>query len=106
MSKIKIKTGDTVKLIAGNDKGKTGEVLKVLKEKNRVVVAGVNIVTKHNKPSAQNPNGGIDRKEASVHISNVMLVEPGKGEPTRVGRKANDKGKLQRYSKKTGEFIK
>lgn len=102
--KFKIKTGDTVKVIAGNAKGKTGTVLRVLLDKDRVVVEGVNIVSKHVKPSAQNPNGGIDRAEAPIHVSNVMLLEG--DTTTRVGRKVNESGKLQRYSKKTGEFIK
>lgn len=101
-----IKKGDTVKVIAGNHNGKTGTVLEIVAETNRAVVQGVNIVAKHVKPSAQNPNGGIERVEAPVHMSNLMLVDPATGETTRVGRKLNDQGKLQRYSKKTGEFIK
>lgn len=104
--KFHIKKGDTVKVIAGNGNGKTGTVLEVITEKNRAIVEGVSIVAKHVKPSAQNPNGGIERKEAAVHISNLMLVDPATGEATRTGRKLNDKGKLQRYSKKSGEFIK
>jgi len=103
--KLHIKKGDTVKVIGGNSNGKTGEVLEVLISKNRAVVKGVNIVTKHVKPSASNPEGGINKTEAPVHISNLMLVDPATGEATRVGRKLNDKGNLQRYSKKTGEFI-
>ena len=95
MAKIKIRKGDNVKIIAGNDKGKTGRVLLVEREKNRVIVEGVRIVSKHTKPSADNP----------INISNVMLLD-GSGEASRVGRKLNDKGQLQRYSKKTGEFIK
>lgn len=105
MAKLKIRKGDTVKVISGNDKGKTGRVLVVERNKNRVIVEGVRIVSKHTKPSAENPNGGILDKEAPIHVSNVMLVD-GSGDATRVGRKENDKGKLQRYSKKTGEFIK
>lgn len=104
--KYKIKTGDTVTVVAGNSKGKTGKVQKVLTEKDRIIVEGVNIVSKHVKPSAQNPNGGIEREEAAIHISNVMLVDPASGDTVRVGRKADEKGKLQRYSKKSGEFIK
>lgn len=104
--KLHIRKGDTVKVIAGNSKGKEGVVLEVLPAKNRVVVEGVNVVTKHVKPSATKPEGGIEKTEASIHISNLMLVDPATGEPTRTGRKANDKGKLQRYSKKTGELIK
>ena len=93
-------------VIAGNDKGKKGKVLEILKEKNRVVIEGVNMITKHVKPSADNPEGGIQKTEAGIHISNVKLVDPSNGEPTRVGRKLNDEGKLQRFSKKTGEVIK
>ncbi len=105
MAKLKIRKGDTVKVVAGNDKGKTGKVLEVLKEKSRVIVEGVHMVTKHQKPSAANPEGGIQQTEASVHISNVMLVDPSTGDPTRVGRKLDDNGKLQRYSKKSEAFI-
>ncbi|HEY4654185.1 MAG TPA: 50S ribosomal protein L24 [Cyclobacteriaceae bacterium] len=104
--KLGIKKGDTVKVIAGNDKGKQGKVLEVDTRSNRAVVEGVKIVARHEKPSAGKPEGGIKRTEASVHISNLMLIDPASGKPTRVGRKLNDKGKLQRYSKKTGEFIK
>lgn len=104
-TKFHIKKGDTVKIIAGNDKGKTGKVLEVITAKYRAIVEGANLVTKHVKPSANKPEGGRHETEASIHISNLMLVEPSKGEATRIGRKVNDSGKLQRYSKKTGEFI-
>ena len=104
--KLHIKRGDTVKVLSGDDKNKTGKVLEILTEKNRAIVEGVNIVTKHQKPSAGKPEGGIKKTEASIHISNLMLVDPASGKTTRVGRKADDKGKLQRYSKKTGELIK
>lgn len=104
--KLHIKTGDTVKVIAGEDKGKTGEVLSVNFQKMRAVVQGLNMVKKHLKPSAQNPEGGIKEQEAAMHISNLMLIDPATGEPTRTGRKADENGKLQRYSKKTGEIIK
>ena len=104
--KLHIKKGDTVKVIAGNARGKTGEVLEVLPGKNRAFVEGINVVTKHVKPSATNPEGGIEKTEASIHLSNLMLVDPATGEATRIGRKRDDDGKLQRYSKKTGEFIK
>jgi large subunit ribosomal protein L24 len=104
--KLSIRKGDKVKVIAGDDKGKEGVVQEVLVEKRRVVVEGINMVTKHEKPSAGKPEGGIKKTEAAIHISNVMLLDPASGKPTRVGRKANDKGKLQRYSKKTGELIK
>ena len=104
--KLHIRKGDTVKVIAGNSKGKDGKVLEVFGEKQRALVEGVNMVTKHRKPSATNPEGGVDKVEAPIHISNLMLVDPANGETTRTGRKADDKGKLQRYSKKTGEVIK
>ncbi|MFZ2907423.1 MAG: 50S ribosomal protein L24 [Cyclobacteriaceae bacterium] len=104
--KLHIKKGDTVKVIAGDDKGKEGKVLEVVVAKNRAIVEGINVITKHQKPSAGKPEGGIKKTEASIHISNLMLVDPASGKTTRVGRKANEKGKLQRYSKKTGEFIK
>jgi large subunit ribosomal protein L24 len=104
--KLKIRKGDTVKVIAGDDKGKSGKVLEVILDKNRAVVEGINIVTKHQKPSAGKPEGGIKKTEATIHVSNLMLVDPASGKVTRVGRKADDKGKLQRFSKKTGELIK
>jgi large subunit ribosomal protein L24 len=108
--KLKIKKGDTVKIIAGNyrstpDKVNSGKVLEVIVNKSRVVVEGINMVTKHQKPSAGKPEGGIKKTEASIHISNVMLIDPASGKATRVGRKLNEKGKLQRFAKKTGEFI-
>lgn len=102
--KIHIKKGDTVKVLSGDDKGQTGKVLKVEIKKYRAFVEGVNLVSKHTKPNAKSPQGGIIKKEASVHISNLMLVE--KGQATRVGRRLNDDGKLVRYSKKSGEEIK
>ena len=104
--KLHIKKGDTVQVIAGDDKGKSGKVLEILALKNRAIVEGINIVTKHQKPSAGKPEGGIKKTEASIHISNLMLVDPASGKITRVGRKADENGKLQRYSKKTGELIK
>lgn len=94
-----------MKVIAGDDKGKTGKVLSVDTAKSRAYVEGINIVTKHVKPTAAKPQGGIEKKEASVHISNLMLVDPKSGEATRTGRKAGENGKLVRYSKKTGEVI-
>ena len=103
--KLHIKKGDTVKVISGNSKGKTGKVLDVITEKSKAIVEGANMVTKHTKPSATNPNGGIEKKEAAIHVSNLMLVDPASGNATRIGRKLNDKNKLQRYSKKTGDFI-
>lgn len=104
--KLHIKKGDKVKVLTGNDRGKTGEVLEVIPSKQKALVEGVNVKHKHEKPSAANPNGGINKKEAPVHISNLMLIDPATGEPTKVGRKADEEGKLQRYSKKTGEIIK
>ena len=103
--KLHIKKGDDVKVIAGNSNGKTGKVLEIFAEKQRAIVEGVNIVTKHVKPSAANPEGGITKTEAAIHISNLKVVDPASGEATRIGRKLNSDGKLQRYSKKTGEFI-
>ena len=104
--KLHIRKGDTVKVIAGNSKGKSGKVLEVVIAKDRAIVEGLNLVTKHVKPSATNPNGGIEKTEAGIHLSNLMVVDPASGEATRTGRKADDEGKLQRYSKKTGEIIK
>ena len=104
--KFHIKRGDTVKVISGNYKGKEGKVIKIVVEKDKALVEGINIVTKHIKPSASNPNGGIEKIEAPIHVSNLMLIDPASGEATKIGRKLNDKNKLQRFSKKTGEFIK
>jgi large subunit ribosomal protein L24 len=104
--KLHIRKGDMVKVLAGDDKDKTGKVLEVIAEKNRAIVEGINMVTKHQKPSAGKPEGGIKKMEGTIHISNLMLLDPASGKPTRTGRKLNEKGKLQRYSKKTGEFIK
>jgi large subunit ribosomal protein L24 len=104
--KLHIRKGDTVKVITGDDKGKTGKVLEVILSKQRAIVEGVNIHTKHEKPSAGKPEGGLKKVESAIHVSNLMLVDPASGETTRTGRKLNDKKKLQRYSKKTGEFIK
>ena len=100
--KLSIKKGDNVIVITGDDKGKTGVVSKVIKEKQRVVVEGLNMQTKHTKPNAQNPQGGIVKVEAPIHISNVAIVSDGKA--TRVGRKEVD-GKSIRYAKKTGKNI-
>mgnify|MGYP001823953598 CR=1 FL=1 len=105
-SKVHIRRGDTVKIISGNSKGKSGKVLEIYSDKYRALVEGANMVTKHLKPSAANPNGGIEKREAPIHLSNLMVVDPSTGETTKIGRKLNDDGKLQRYSKKTGEFIK
>ena len=103
MIKLKIKTGDTVKVIAGDHKGSEGKVLQVLKENNKAIVEGVNMVKKHTKPSAQNPQGGITEKEAAIHISNLSLLT-GKGETTRVGYRMDGDNKV-RFSKKSNEVI-
>lgn len=106
MSKLNIKKNDTVYVLSGEDRGKTGRVLKVYPAKSRAIVEGVNIVTKATKPSAQHPQGGLDKKEAPIHISNLSLLDPKSGKPTRIGRRRNDEGKLVRYAKKSGEEIK
>lgn len=99
--KLHIKKGDIVVVNTGNDKGKEARVLKVFPKENRALVEGVNMVSKHSKPTQENPQGGIVRKEASVHISNLMPVCPETKQPARIGRKRNDDGKLVRYSKKS-----
>jgi large subunit ribosomal protein L24 len=104
--KLHIKKGDTVMVITGESKGQKGRVLEINRDKNKAIVEGVNMVSKHTKPNAKAPQGGIIKKEASVHISNLMLVDPTTGKPARVGRRLNDKNKLVRYSKKSGEEIK
>lgn len=103
--KLHLKKDDTVLVLSGNDKGKKARVLEVFPNESKAIVEGVNMVTKHIKPSAQSPEGGRNEQEAPIHISNLMVVEPSSGDPTRIGRKADEKGKLQRYSKRTGEFI-
>ena len=100
---MKIKKGDTVQIITGNDAGKTGRVIKVFLDKDRVVVEGVNMVKKHARPTQDNPQGGIIEKEATIHISNVMLVASGK--PTRVGYKTLEDGRKVKCAKTTGEII-
>lgn len=103
-AKLHVKKGDMVLVIAGDDKGKKGRVVEVVTKTQRAIVEGVNIVSRHTKPTAQNQNGGIVKKEAPVHISNLKVVD-GSGNATRVGRKANENGKLVRYSKKSGEIL-
>jgi large subunit ribosomal protein L24 len=102
-TKIKIKKGDTVRIISGSHKGNEGNVLSVLHETNKAIVEGVNLVKKHNKPNAQNPQGGITEKEAPIHISNLSLLTPD-GKITRVGYRMDDNSKV-RFSKKTNEVI-
>ena len=103
-TKLHIKVGDTVKVISGTSKGSEGKVLRIDRKKNRAIVEGVNIVKKHVKPSASNPQGGIEEAEAGIHISNVMLVVDGVA--SRVGRKEDENGKLVRFLKKNGEVVK
>ena len=102
--KLKIKTGDTVQVITGDHKGSQGKVQKVDREKNKAIVEGVNLVSKHEKPSSRNPQGGITKKEAFIHISNLSLIDPKSGETTRVGYEIRD-GKKVRLSKKSNEVI-
>ena len=106
MAKLHIKKGDIVYVNAGDDKGKTGRVLEVQVKKNRAIVEGINIVSKSTKPTAKYPQGGIVKLEAPVHISNLNVVDPKSGKPTRIGRRKNDAGKSVRYAKKSGEEIK
>ncbi len=99
--KLHIKKGDIVIVNSGNDKGKKGRVISINRDNHRAIVEGVNMISKHTKPNAKFPEGGIIKKEAAVHISNLNVVCPQTGKPTRVGRKKNDNGKLVRYSKKS-----
>lgn len=104
--KLHIKKGDTVFVNSGESKGQKGRVLEIDLKKQRAIVEGVNMISKHTKPNAENPNGGIIKKEGSIHITNLMLIDPKSGEPTRIGRRLSDNNKLVRYSKKSGEEIK
>lgn len=105
-TKLHIKKGDNVKVMAGDSKGKQGRFLSVDIDKNRAIVEGVNLVSKHTKPNAENPKGGIVKKEAAIHVSNLMIIDPS-GNATRIGRKMDEStGKRVRYSKKSGEEIK
>jgi large subunit ribosomal protein L24 len=104
--KLHIKKGDTVFVNSGESKGQQGRVLEVIRKSDRAIVEGINMVSKSTKPNAKSPQGGILKKEASVHISNLMVVDPSTGKATRIGRKANGEGRLVRYSKKSGEEIK
>ena len=104
--KLHIKKGDTVCVIAGDNKGQQGKVLKGEVSKQRAIVEGVNLVKKATKPNAKNPQGGIVEQEAPIHISNLQVLDPQSGKPSRVGRRANAEGKLVRFAKKSGEEIK
>lgn len=106
MRKFHIKKGDTVVVNTGVDKGKQGKVLEVIREKERAIVEGINLVSKHTKPNAASPQGGIVKQEAAMHISNLNVVDPKTGKGTRIGRRLGDDNKLVRYSKKSGEEIK
>ena len=106
MATLKIKKGDTVYVLAGDDKGKTGRVLSVMPEQGKAIVEGVNIVSKSTKPNANAPQGGIIKKEAPIDLSNLAVVDPKTGKPTRVGFRFDENGKKVRYSKKSGEEIK
>ena len=104
--KLHIKKGDTVFVVTGEYKGQKGRVLEVIRKTNKAIVEGINLISKHTKPNSKHPQGGIIKKEAPVHLSNLMLVDPSSGEPTRIGRKISEKNKLYRYSTKSGEEIK
>ncbi|MEF9930943.1 MAG: 50S ribosomal protein L24 [Bacteroidales bacterium] len=104
--KLHIKKGDIVFVNAGDEKGKTGKVLEVNRDKDRAFVEGINMASKHTKPNAKSPQGGIVKQEASIHVSNLQVVDPVKGGPTKIGRKLNDNGKLVRFAKKSGEEVK
>jgi large subunit ribosomal protein L24 len=104
--KLHIRKGDTVMVITGESKGQKGRVLGVDRKKNKAIVEGLNMISKHTKPNSKAPQGGIVKKEAPIHISNLMLIDPASGNPTRIGKRLNQKNKLVRYSKKSGEEIK
>ena len=105
--KIKLKKNDIVMVTSGNSKGTQGKIIKVFPNENRAVVEGANLISKHTKPNAANPQGGIMKQESKIHISNLMLIDPKSAEPTKIGRKIDNKsGKITRYSKKSGEVIK
>lgn len=104
--KLKLRKGDLVKVIAGDSKGTQGKITEVILSKNRALVEGANMVTKHTKPNAASPNGGIIKKEAPIHISNLAFIDPKSGNVTRIGKKKGENGKLIRVSKKSGEEIK
>lgn len=103
--KLHVRTGDSVMVIAGNSKGKSGVIQRIIVDKQRAVIEGVNMQTKHIKPTTTTPQGSIEKKEGSVHLSNIMLIDPKTGTASRIGRKLNAEGKLQRFSKESGNFI-
>jgi large subunit ribosomal protein L24 len=103
--KMKIKKGDTVVVISGRDKGSKGEVLHVIPQDSRLMVQGVNVVTKHNKPSQANPQGGMSKMERSIHVSNVAVVDPKTGSPSRVGYKIEKDGTKTRVARKSGQAV-
>ncbi len=104
--KFHIKKGDLVQVNTGVDRGKQGKVLEMLPKKERAIVEGINMISKHTKPNAAHPQGGIIKKEAPIHISNLNVVDPSTNKPTRVGRKVNEDGKIVRYAKKSGTVLK
>ena len=104
-AKLHVRRGDKVRLIAGNDKGKEGRILQIHPKLRRAVVEGCRMVKKHKKPDANHPSGQIEEKEASIHTSNLMLLDPVKGVPSRIGRRRDKQQKLKRYAKKSGEFF-
>jgi len=104
MTKLKIKSGDVVRVIAGDHKGSEGKIVRVLREKNKAIVEGVNMVSKHTKPSAKNPQGGIVKKEAPIHVSNLSLIDPKSKETTKVGFKEEGDKKV-RFSKKSNQVL-
>ena len=107
MEKIKIKKNDIVIVNSGNSKGLKGKVIKIFPKEKRAMVEGVNMISKHTKPNAANPQGGIVKQESKIHISNLVMVDPKSGTPTKIGRKIDEEsGKIVRYAKKSGEVIK
>lgn len=104
--RLRIKKGDTVYVISGRYKGSRGRVLAAIPSEHRVIVEGVNLVSKHTKPNAQHTQGGIVKQEAPIHVSNVMLLDPETNKPTRVGKRRNEEGKFVRYAKRSGKEIK
>lgn len=102
--RVKVKKGDRVKVLSGEAKGTEGTVLEVIRKDDRVLIEGVNVVTKHVKPNASNPQGGVEKKEAPIHISNVLVIDK-QGNPTRVGKRVGSDGKLVRFSKKSNEEL-